>query len=85
MISAENLMAQILIRNLDDSVMAKIKARAKSNKRSAEAEVRNILADAVTPVAKIKSLVSLIGSGKPGRTQSQVDRYVRSLRNEWGK
>jgi plasmid stability protein len=81
----EGAMAQILIRNLDETVMARIKARAKTNKRSAEAEVRNILTDAAAPVAKRKSLVSMIGAGKPGRTQAEINRYVKNLRSEWGK
>lgn len=36
-------MAQILVRNLDDSVVERLKTRAKSNGRSLEAEVRLIL------------------------------------------
>jgi antitoxin FitA len=76
-------MAQILIRNLDDAVLARIKTRAKANKRSAEAEVRNILSEAAAPAAKHKSLVSLIGTGQRGRTQAEIDRYVRGLREEW--
>lgn len=78
-------MAQILIRNLDETVLARIKSRAKANKRSAEAEVRNILSDAAAPAAKHKSLASLIGTGQRGRTQAEIDKYVRSLRDEWGK
>jgi plasmid stability protein len=77
-------MAQILIRNLDDAVLAKIKSRAKANKRSTEAEGRNILSTTVAP-GKQKSLVSLIGAGHPGRSQAEIDVYVRSLREEWGR
>jgi plasmid stability protein len=40
-------MAQILVRNLEDAVLKRIKARAKANRRSAEAEARAILAAAV--------------------------------------
>lgn len=76
-------MGQILIRNLDDAVLAKIKNRAKTNKRSTEAEVRNILSEAAVPVLLRKSLVSLIGSGRPGRTQAEIDKYVKALRDEW--
>ncbi len=36
-------MAQILVRNLDDSVVERLKTRAKANGRSLEAEVRLIL------------------------------------------
>ncbi len=36
-------MARILIRNLDDAVVERLKARARGNSRSLEAEVRHIL------------------------------------------
>jgi len=36
-------MAQIIVRNLDDAVVKRLKARAKANGRSLEAEVRLIL------------------------------------------
>lgn len=43
-------MANLTIRNVDDEVVAKLKARADSNNRSLEAEVRVILAQmAETP------------------------------------
>ena len=36
-------MAQIIVRNLDDAVVARLKARARDNHRSLEAEVLHIL------------------------------------------
>jgi antitoxin FitA len=39
-------MATLTIRNLDDAVVEKLKARAKANDRSLEAEARTILAQA---------------------------------------
>lgn len=36
-------MANVTIRNLDDEVVARLKARAKANRRSLEAELREIL------------------------------------------
>ena len=36
-------MASVTIRNLDDEVVARLKDRAKTNKRSLEAELREIL------------------------------------------
>ena len=41
-------MATLTVRNLDDAIMAKLKARAKINNRSMEAEVRQILGLAAT-------------------------------------
>jgi antitoxin FitA len=41
-------LAQILVRKLPDAVVERLKARAKRNSRSLEAEVRAILEQAVT-------------------------------------
>jgi plasmid stability protein len=79
-------MGQILVRKVDDAILAKIKMRAKANQRSAEAEVREILSAAVAPTGrKRKPLASLIGAGRPGRSQAEIDAYVRGLRDEWNK
>ena len=43
MLSVEVSVAQILIRNLDDRVKARLERRAKRNGRSMEAEAREIL------------------------------------------
>lgn len=40
-------MAQLLVRNLDDTVKIKLKRRAARNRRSMEEEVRDILNNAV--------------------------------------
>ena len=40
-------MAQILVRNLDDRVKSRLQRRAKRNGRSMEAEVREIVTDAL--------------------------------------
>lgn len=40
-------MAQISVRNLDDAVVERLKARARGNGRSLEAEVRHILEQSV--------------------------------------
>ena len=40
-------MAQLVVRNLDDDVKAKLQRRAKRHGRSTEEEVRDILRDAV--------------------------------------
>jgi plasmid stability protein len=75
-------MGQMLIRKLDDDVLRKLKARAKANGRSAEAEAREVLKS--TLARNSPKLSSLIGSGKhAGRTAKEIDRYIRKLRNEW--
>jgi plasmid stability protein len=75
-------MGQMLIRKLDDDVLRKLKARAKANGRSTEAEAREVLKS--TLARSSPKLCSLIGSGKhSGRTAKEIDRYIRKLRNEW--
>lgn len=53
-------MEQILIRNLPAGTKAALKARAEQNRRSVEAEAREILADALerAPVTLVDLLVS---------------------------
>jgi plasmid stability protein len=46
MIAIEAQMAQILVRNIEDPVKARLQRRAKRNGRSMEAELREILRDA---------------------------------------
>ena len=43
-------MATLTIRNLDDEVVAALKARAKANNRSLEAEVRQLLSRSTKPL-----------------------------------
>jgi plasmid stability protein len=77
-------MAQILVRKLDDDVLSKIKGRAKKNRRSAEAEVREILTQAVkTARPKHVPLTELVGAAPTRRTTEEIVAYVRALRDEW--
>lgn len=77
-------MGQILVRKIDDDVLKRIKARAEAHGRSTEAEVREILNEAVGPPQKARrSLSSFIGSVRSNRSQAEIDAYVRKLRDEW--
>lgn len=77
-------MGQILVRKIDDDVLKRIKARAEANGRSAEAEVREILNEAVaSPRGARRPLSSFIGSVRNNRSQAEIDAYVRQLRDEW--
>jgi plasmid stability protein len=55
-------MAQLIVRNLEDDVKARLMRRATRHKRSMEAEVRHILRHAVKeenqPVAKLGSRIA---------------------------
>jgi plasmid stability protein len=76
-------MGQILIRQLDDEVIAQLKARAKSNGRSTEAEAREALKMALESPAKPRPLAELLGAGKKwGRSKEEIDAYIRNMRDE---
>ena len=63
----EDAMAQILVRNLDNRVKARIQRRAKRNGRSMEAEAREILTNATlaedTPAVGFGSATVALFSG----------------------
>ena len=71
-------MAQLVVRNLDDEVKAKLRRRAEAHGHSMEEEVRAILRDAVKEEARLKGdlepalrLVSLAsGYGRVRRYRS---------------
>lgn len=46
-LSSSSIMAQLLVRNLEDDVRAKLRKRARRHGRSTEEEVREILRNAV--------------------------------------
>jgi len=49
-------MATVTIRNLDDEVVKQLKAQAKANNRSLEAELRRILAQAASQRERLAKL-----------------------------
>lgn len=79
-------MGQILIRQIDEKVMQRLRARAKANNRSTEAEVRTILEDAVKPSERIrptlKSFVGAASSSRSFKTLDEIVAHIRMLREE---
>ena len=71
-------MPAVTIRNLADELHRALKLRAAQHGRSTEAEIRQILADAVHPKVRIGSALAEIGRGLGGveldvrRDKSQV-------------
>jgi plasmid stability protein len=70
-------MAQLTVRNLDDRVYARLKERAKANKRSLEAEARSILEAASVPdraafARWAEEFRSRQKPGKPGETTAWI-------------
>ena len=81
-------MANIKVRNLDDSVATTLRARAKAKGVSLEEEVRRTLAASVEAdraelVRRARALHAAAG-GKPGKPQLDSARIIREERDAWG-
>jgi plasmid stability protein len=66
-------MASITIRNLDDDLKQKLKARASENGRSMEQEVRSILTDVLEPNGVHALKESTVSYGRPRSIHDQID------------
>jgi plasmid stability protein len=75
-------MAQILVRNLDDATVERLKARAKANGRSLEAEVRCILEQsAKVDMVTARQMVLDIRERLKGRKFPDVVELIREDRD----
>ena len=77
-------MANLTIRNLDDAVVDKLKAKAKDNGRSLEAELRQILTDRVRPplsVAELRARAERIAAMTPDVPQTDSTKIIREFRD----
>lgn len=76
-------MANLTIRNLDDEVVAKLKARADSNNRSLEAELREILGQAAeTPTSQqLKAIAERVAAMTPDVPQTDSTLLIREDRD----
>jgi plasmid stability protein len=74
-------MAQIIVRNLDDAVVERLKARARANGRSLEAEVRQILEQsAKVDMATARLMAMDIRRRLKGRKFPDVAELIREDR-----
>ncbi len=76
-------MANLTIRNLDDEVVAKLKARAKAHHRSLEAELREILTVTVGRQAREDFLARAdrIAAMTPDVKQTDSTKIIREFRD----
>ena len=76
-------MANVIVRNLDDEVVERLRARAKTNSRSLEAELRVLLTNAVRR-HRPKDLIELadrIAAMTPNVPQTDSTLLVREDRD----
>jgi plasmid stability protein len=79
----ERKMANLTIRNLDDEVVAKLKAQAKAHHRSLEAELREILSATVGRQAREDFLARAdrIAAMTPDVEQTDSTKIIREFRD----
>ena len=63
-------MANVTVRNIDDDVIACLKAQAKTNHRSLEGEIRHLLAQHVSRHARLEDFRERTASRRPHGGQS---------------
>ena len=81
-------MGQVVIRNLDDFVLERLKARAANQQKSLEQSLRELLTEAAKPnraellaeVDRIRSMTPPRRHGKPYPTAEQLVRESRDSR-----
>ena len=75
-------MAQVIVRNIDDDFVARLKQRAASEERSLEQELRLILAAAALPdLAELRETAAAIRERLAGRPQTDSVRLIREDRD----
>ncbi len=76
-------MGQVLIRNVDDAVIAALRARAASRGLSLEAELRDALTRAAThPRAAIAAEFAAVRAMTPGGSRRMAEDLVREGRDD---
>jgi plasmid stability protein len=80
-------MAQLIVRELDEGIVAALKARAARNGRSAEAEHRRILEAALREDAGEMTAFAEAAARLRARFRSKLDStdFVRAARDERGR
>jgi antitoxin FitA len=75
-------MAQVIVRNLDDDTVRRLKERARRKGHSLEHELRQILADAATQeLAAFKAQAAAVRARYEGRAQTDSALLLREDRD----
>jgi plasmid stability protein len=79
---SEALMAQVIVRNLDEGVVAALKQRAQMHGRSLEQELRDILTQAAKPErADLLRIADRIRAMTPQKAQEDSAQLLREDRD----
>ena len=79
-------MGQVVIRNLDDSVLERLKAKAAEQNKSLEQSLRELLAEAARPsraelIAEAERIRAMTPPKKPGVRYPTAEELVRQSRD----
>jgi plasmid stability protein len=79
-------MGQVLIRNVDDDVLDRLKRRAAAQQKSLEQCLREVLADAAKPsreelLAEVERIRALTPPRQPGKSYPTAEEFVRESRD----
>ncbi len=76
-------MAQVIVRNLDDKVVAALKERAAGKGRALEQELRDILTDAAKPSrAELRAEMDRCRAMTPKAHRTPAEDIIREIRDE---
>jgi antitoxin FitA len=79
-------MGQVVIRNIDDRIIARLKERAAAERKSLEQSLRDLLTDAARPrraelLAELERIRAMTPTGKPGIVYPTAEQLVREDRD----
>ena len=79
-------MGQVVIRNIDDRVIERLRARAVANKKSLEQSLRELLTEAARPsrvelVAELDRIRAMTPPRKPGVVYPSAEQLIREDRD----
>ena len=79
-------MGQVVIRNIDDLVLERLKARATEQHKSLEQSLREILAAAAKPsraelLAEVERIRAMTPPRRPGKRYPTAEQLVRESRD----
>jgi plasmid stability protein len=79
-------MGQVVIRNLDDAVLERLKARAAEQQKSLEQSLRDLLTEAARPsraelIAEAERIRAMTPPRKPGVRYPTAEELVRESRD----
>jgi antitoxin FitA len=85
-IDHEANVAQVVIRNIDDQVLDRLKARATAQRKSLEQSLRDLLTEAAKPsraelIAELERIRAMTPPRPPGVTYPTAEQLIREDRD----